>query len=80
MKGFTAHAATRHSSGHAVAAANREASIRYSQMHHLRPPAFLVARTGGTRAEISLEVMAYNLKRMLQLMGAAALKTALASI
>lgn len=43
-------------------------------------PRFLLRGLEGTRAEISLAVMAYNLKRMLQLMGAAALKTALASI
>ena len=43
-------------------------------------PRFLLRGPEGTRAEISLAVMAYNLKRMPQLMGAAALKTALASI
>jgi len=43
-------------------------------------PRFLLRGLDGTRAEISLAVMAYNLKRMLNLMGAAALQAALATI
>ena len=43
-------------------------------------PRFLLPRLEGTRSEGSLAVMAYNLKRMLNLMGGAALRTALATI
>ena len=42
-------------------------------------PRFLLRGLEGTRAEISLAVMAYNFKRMLKLMGGAALRTALAT-
>jgi transposase len=43
-------------------------------------PRFLLRGREGTRCEMSLAVMAFNLKRMLKLMGGAALKTALATI
>ncbi len=43
-------------------------------------PRFLLRGLEGTRSEVSLAVMAYNLKRMLNLMGGAALRTALATI
>jgi len=43
-------------------------------------PRFLLRGLEGTRCEMSLAVMAYNLKRMLNLMGGAALKTALTTI
>jgi len=43
-------------------------------------PRFLLRGLNGTRVEISLAVMAYNLKRMLNLMGATALRAALATI
>lgn len=42
-------------------------------------PRFLLRGLEGTRAEMSLAVMAYNLKRMLNLVGGAALRTALAT-
>jgi transposase len=42
-------------------------------------PRFLLRGLEGTRCEMSLAVMAYNLKRMLHLLGGAALKTALAA-
>jgi len=41
-------------------------------------PRFLLRGLDGTRCEMSLAIMAYNLKRMLSVMGGAALKTALA--
>lgn len=41
-------------------------------------PRFLLRGLEGTRCEMSLAVMAYNLKRMLKLMGGARLRTALA--
>jgi transposase len=40
-------------------------------------PRFLLRGLAGTRTEISLAVMAYNLKRLLNLMGGVALRTAL---
>jgi transposase len=43
-------------------------------------PRFLLRGLEGTRCEMSLASMAYNLKRMLRLMGGAALRTALATI
>jgi transposase len=43
-------------------------------------PRFLLRGLEGARSEVSLAVMAYNLKRMLKLMGGAALRTALATI
>jgi transposase len=42
-------------------------------------PRFLMRGLEGTRCEMSLAVMAYNLKRMLNLMGGAALRIALAT-
>jgi transposase len=53
------------------------AILKYAIFGH---PRFLLRGLDGTRAEISLVVMAYNLKRMLNLMGAAALRAALAAI
>jgi transposase len=52
------------------------AILKYAIFGH---PRFLLRRLDGTRAEISLAVMAFNLKRMLNLMGGAALRTALAT-
>jgi transposase len=43
-------------------------------------PRFLLRGREGARAEMSLAVLAYNLKRMLRLMGGAALRAALATI
>jgi transposase len=43
-------------------------------------PRFLLRGLEGTRSEVSLAVIAYNLKRMLQLLGGAALRTALATL
>jgi transposase len=43
-------------------------------------PRFLLRGLQGTRCEISLATLAYNLKRMLRLMGGTALRTALATI
>lgn len=43
-------------------------------------PRFLLRGLEGTRAEMSLAVMAYNLKRMLKILGGAALRTALATV
>jgi transposase/IS5 family transposase len=53
------------------------AILKYAIFGH---PRFLMRGLEGTRAEMSLAVMAYNLKRMLKLMGGAALKTALATL
>lgn len=53
------------------------AILKYAIFGH---PRFLLRGLEGTRAEISLAVMAYNFKRMLKLMGGAALKTALATL
>ena len=53
------------------------AILKYAIFGH---PRFLLRGLEGTRAEMSLAVMAYNLKRMLKLMGAAAFKTALATL
>jgi transposase len=43
-------------------------------------PRFLLRGLNGTRCEMSLAIMAYNLKRMLSVMGGAALKNALARV
>lgn len=43
-------------------------------------PRFLLRGLDGTRCEMSLAIMAYNLKRMLSVMGGAALKNALARV
>jgi len=43
-------------------------------------PRFLLRGLDGTRCEMSLAIMAYNLKRMLSVMGGTALRTALAKI
>ncbi len=51
------------------------AILKYAIFGH---PRFLLRGLEGTRAEMSLAVMAYNLKRMLNLMGGAALRTTLA--
>jgi hypothetical protein len=53
------------------------AILKYAIFGH---PRFLLRGLAGARAEISLAVMAYNLKRMLNLMGGAALRTALAAL
>ena len=53
------------------------AILKYAIFGH---PRFLLRGLEGTRAEISLAVMAYNFKRMLKLMGGAALKAALATL
>jgi hypothetical protein len=53
------------------------AILKYAIFGH---PRFLLRELEGTRAEMSLAVMAYNFKRMLKLMGGAALKTALATL
>lgn len=53
------------------------AILKYAIFGH---PRFLLRGLDGTRCEISMAVMAYNLKRMLKLMGGAALRTALAPI
>jgi transposase len=53
------------------------AILKYAIFGH---PRFLLRGLDGTRAEMSLAVMAYNFKRMLNLMGGAALKTALATL
>jgi hypothetical protein len=53
------------------------AILKYAILGH---PRFLLRGLEGTRCEISLAVMAYNLKRILNLMGGAALKAALAPI
>jgi transposase len=52
------------------------AILKYAIFGH---PRFLLRGLEGTRCEISLAIMAYNLKRMLKLMGGAAFKTALAT-
>ena len=53
------------------------AILKYTIFGH---PRFLLRGLEGTRAEMSLAVMAYNFKRMLKLMGAAAWRTALATL
>jgi transposase len=53
------------------------AILKYAIFGH---PRFLLRGLEGTRCEISLAVMAYNFKRMLKLMGGAALRTALATL
>jgi transposase len=53
------------------------AILKYPIFGH---PRFLLRGLEGTRVEMSLAVMAYNFKRMLKLMGGAALKTALATL
>ena len=52
------------------------AILKYAIFGH---PRFLLRGLEGTRAEMSLATMAYNFKRMLNLMGGAALRTALAT-
>ena len=51
------------------------AILKYAIFGH---PRFLLRGLAGARTEISLAVMAYNLKRLLNLMGGVALRTALA--
>jgi transposase len=53
------------------------AILKYIILGH---PRFLLRGLEGTRCEMSLATMAYNLKRMLKLMGGTALRTALATI
>jgi transposase len=53
------------------------AILKYAIFSH---PRFLMRGLEGTRTEMSLATMAYNLKRMLNLMGGAALRAALAPI
>jgi transposase len=53
------------------------AILKYAIFGH---PRFLLRGLEGTRTEMSLAVMAYNLKRMLNLMGGAALRRALAAV
>jgi len=50
------------------------ALLKYAILGH---PRFLLRGLEGARCEVALAVMAYNLKRMLNLMGGAALQTAL---
>ncbi|HVP54818.1 MAG TPA: IS1182 family transposase [Candidatus Eisenbacteria bacterium] len=53
------------------------AILKYIILGH---PRFLLRGLEGTRCEMSLATMAYNLKRMFNLMGGAALRTALVTI
>ncbi len=52
------------------------AELKYRSFGH---PRFLLRGRGGAQTEISLATMAYNLKRMLKVLGGGALRLALAS-
>jgi hypothetical protein len=52
------------------------ATLKYRIFGH---PRFLLRGTGGTQTEISLAIMVYNLKRMLNVLGGSRLRIALAS-
>jgi Transposase DDE domain len=52
------------------------AELKYRIFGH---PRFLLRGRGGAQTEISLATMAYNLKRMLRVLGGVSLRTALAS-
>jgi transposase len=52
------------------------AELKYRSFGH---PRFLLRGLGGAQTEISLATLAYNLKRMLKVLGGAALRVALAS-
>jgi transposase len=52
------------------------ATIKYRIFGH---PRFLLRGTGGAQTEISLATMVYNLKRMLNVLGASQFRYALAS-
>jgi hypothetical protein len=67
----------RHVHEDALQRMQQRAILKYAIFGH---PRFLLRGLEGTRVEMSLAVMAYNFKRMLKLMGGAALKTALATL
>jgi transposase len=52
------------------------AMLKYSIFGH---PRFLLRGRGGAQTEISLGTLAYNLKRMMTVLGSSALRAALAS-
>jgi hypothetical protein len=52
------------------------AALKY---HILGHPRFLLRGVVGAQAEVSLATLAYNLKRMSQVLGGVAFRTALAS-
>ena len=53
------------------------ANLKYGIFGH---PRFLLRGLEGTRTEIAIAVIAYNLKRMLKIIGGTALRAALASL
>ena len=52
------------------------AELKYRSFGH---PRFLLRGRGGAQTEISLATLAYNLKRMMRVLGGTSLRTALAS-
>ena len=75
-----AHAAARDPGGDAAATIDRRASIRDAEVSHLRTSArFLLRGMRGAQTEISLAVIAYNLKRMINVLGGGTLTRELAT-
>jgi IS5 family transposase len=68
-RGATAHATAGHAGGYATATINRGTSIRQSEIPIFGHPRFLLRGLRGAQTEISLAVAAYNLKRMLNILG-----------
>src|SRR5712664_1466492 len=76
-RGATAHATTGHAGGDAAATSHRGTSIRQFEIPHLRTSTLPAAWTAGAQTEISLAVAAYNLKRMLNILGGRKLHVAM---
>src|SRR5438045_7295381 len=71
--------AARNAGDDAVTTIHRRTSVRLAEVPHLRTPTFPAPRgVRGAQAEISLATMVYNLKRMLNVLGATQLQQALA--
>jgi hypothetical protein len=74
-----AHAAAGYGGGDAPANIHRRTSLCYLEVPYLRSPEISVTRVAGPQTEISLGVMVYNLKRMINIMGASWLRFQLAA-
>src|SRR6267378_3324135 len=78
-RGATTHATAGHAGGDAAATINRGhpfANLKYRIFGH---PRFLLRGLRGAQTEMSLAVTAYNLKRMLTILGGRKLHAALRS-
>jgi len=72
-----AHATTGHAGGDAAATSHRGTSIRQLKYRIFGHPRFLLRGLRGAQTEISLAVAAYNLKRMVNILGGRKLHAAL---